>query len=74
MEAIVKIVVDGIKKALKTDFIVSLVIGEEVQHAHVWLVPRFKDDGHGSSIDIRLIKEISKEEMKQIAGKIRKNV
>ena len=70
----VKIVVDGIKKALKTDFIVSLVIGEEVQHAHVWLVPRFKDDGHGSSIDIRLIKEISKEEMKQIAGKIRKNV
>jgi len=64
-------IANAIKKALKTDFVVSLVIGEEVPHAHVWLVPRFKDDGHGNSINISNIKQIPKEEMKKIAEKIK---
>src|SRR3989344_346068 len=62
-------IANAIKKALKTDFVVSLVIGEEVPHAHVWLVPRFKDDGHGNSINISNIKQIPKEEMEKIAEK-----
>ena len=64
-------IANAIKKALKTDFVVSLVIGEEVSHAHVWLVPRFKDDGHGNSINISNIKQIPKEEMEKIAEKIK---
>lgn len=64
-------IANAIKKALKTDFVVSLVIGEEVPHAHVWLVPRFKNDDHGSSIDISNIKQIPKREMEKIAKKIK---
>ena len=64
-------IANAIKKALKTDFVVSLVIGEEVPHAHVWLVPRFKNDGHGNSINISNIKQIPKEEMERIAKKIK---
>jgi histidine triad (HIT) family protein len=51
------------KKALGTDYVVSLVMGQEVPHAHVWLVPRFPGDGHGEGIDLKNVKEISKEDM-----------
>ena|SRR3989344_4693223 len=65
-------IANGIKKAFGTEYVVSLVLGEEVPHAHVWLVPRFKDDGHGSAIKLENIKAIPKEEMEKIAEKIRK--
>lgn len=71
-QAVQKIVV-AIKKAFNTDYVVSLVFGEEVPHAHVWLVPRLENDGHGGAIDLKGIKEISDDEMKQIAEKIRSN-
>lgn len=64
-------IANAIREALGTEWVVSLVLGEEVQHAHVWLVPRFEGDGHGSSIDIKNIKEISKEDMEETAEKIR---
>lgn len=62
----------AIKKSLQTDYVVSLVFGEEVEHAHTWLVPRFKDDGHGGAIDLNNIKNIDETEMKSIAEKIKK--
>ncbi|MFA6254769.1 MAG: HIT family protein [Patescibacteria group bacterium] len=34
-----------IKIALKADFVVVSVVGVDVPHFHVHLVPRFKDDG-----------------------------
>ena len=34
-----------IKKALNADFVVVSVVGIDVPHFHVHLVPRFKDDG-----------------------------
>ncbi len=68
---IVKKIANAIRKALKTEFLVSLVVGEEVHHAHVWLVPRFKNDGHGASIDLSNKKEISKKDMQEIAKKIK---
>jgi histidine triad (HIT) family protein len=71
---VVQKVANGIRKAMKTEWVVSLVLGEEVPHAHVWLVPRFKDDGHGGSIKLDNIKKISAEEMKEIAEKIRKAI
>jgi len=67
-------VANAIKKAMNTDFVVSLVIGEEVPHAHVWLIPRFEGDGHGSAIDLTIKKDISKDEMIEIADKISKEL
>jgi histidine triad (HIT) family protein len=62
------------KKAFKTDWIVSMVFGEEVPHAHIWVVPRFENDGHGGSIDTKNIKSFSDEEMKSALEKIKQNL
>lgn len=64
----------AIKKAFNTDYVVSLVFGEEVAHAHVWLVPRFPDDGHGGAVDLKNVKKFSEEEMRQAAEKIKLNL
>ena len=64
----------AIKKGFGTDYVVSLVFGEEVPHAHVWLIPRFDDDGHGGAIDLKNVKELSKEEMQEAAERIRKEI
>ena len=56
-------VVAAIRKSMEIEFLVSCVIGEEVPHAHVWLVPRYDNDGHGSFIDIDKIVEVSDEEI-----------
>jgi histidine triad (HIT) family protein len=67
---VVQRLANAMKKAFSTDYIVSLILGEEVEHAHVWLVPRFKGDGHGDSIDIGNIKKIDEQEMKEAAKEI----
>ena len=46
-------------------------MGDEVPHAHIHLIPRFENDGHGGLVDIKNIKEISEDEMKEIASKIK---
>lgn len=61
----------ALQKVLGTEWITSLVLGEEVPHAHVWLVPRFPNDGHGGAINISLVKDISPEEMQRIAERVR---
>lgn len=63
-------IANAIKKAFNTDYVVSLVFGEEVSHAHVWLIPRLENDGHGSSIKLDNIKKLSDEEMKEAAENI----
>ena len=68
---VVKKIANTLKKVYNIEQVVSLVSGEEVEHAHTWLVPRFKDDGHGNSINIKNVKEISEGEMEKIAEKIR---
>jgi len=65
-------IANAMKKALSTDYIVSLVFGEEVPHAHTWLVPRFDNDGHGGAINLNNVKNIDEKEMKLITQKIRK--
>ena len=67
----VKKVESSIEKALNPERVVIGVAGEEVPHAHVHLVPRFKDDGHGGFIITNNFKDISKEKMREIAEKIR---
>ena len=60
------------RNALDTDWIVSTVFGEEVPHAHVWLIPRFDNDGHGGSINLTNIKKLSEKEMQEAMDKIKK--
>ena len=68
---VVKKIANAIKKAFATDYVVSLVFGEEISHAHSWLIPRFKSDGHGGAIDLKNIKKLSEAEMKDAAEKIK---
>lgn len=67
---VIKKVAEGIKKALKPDFVASIVLGNEVPHAHVWIMPRWHNDGHEGAINFEEVKNISSEEMKQISEKI----
>ncbi len=64
-------IADAQREHFDTDMVVSLVIGDEVPHAHVWLVPRFPNDGHGNAIKLELVKDIPDEEMDRIAEKLR---
>jgi len=66
-----KKVAKALQKAIKTEYIAMGVAGNEVSHAHIHLVPRFENDGHGGWIDPKNIKELSKEEMEKIAEKIK---
>ncbi len=63
---------NAIRKAFSTDWVVSLVFGEAVPHAHVWLVPRLENDGHGGAIKLDNVKKLSEDEMKEAAEKIKK--
>ncbi|HLC73530.1 MAG TPA: HIT family protein [Candidatus Nanoarchaeia archaeon] len=65
-------IANALKLGLKTDYIVSLVFGEEVNHAHVHLIPRFKDDGHGSAIKLGNFKNISEKEQGNAIKKIQR--
>jgi len=58
------------RKALGTEWVVAAVFGEEVAHAHVWLVPRREGDGHGGAIDLANIKVLSEREMQAARDKI----
>ncbi len=64
----------AIKRAFNTEQVVSLVVGEAVPHAHVWLIPRFENDGHGGIIKFDNVKKLSEEEMKEAAKKIKSSL
>lgn len=61
----------ALKRAFYTDFVVSFIIGEEVPHAHIHLVPRFEHDGHGALINPSIVRTFSPEEMKECAARIK---
>lgn len=63
-------IANATRRAFDTDWVVSFVSGDEIPHAHVWLVPRFEGDGHGGSIDLKNFKEVSEEEMKNTVESI----
>ncbi len=64
------------KLAIKTQSIVSsesvgfLTLGYEVPHAHIRIVPRFPNDGHNNGILLSEVKNISDNEMENLAQKI----
>ena len=64
----------AIKKAFNTDYAISTVFGEAIQHAHVHLVPRLPDDGHGSTINWENMKKLGNLEMQEAMEKIKSAV
>ena len=58
------------RKAFGTEWVVSIVLGEAVPHAHIWLVPRFTRDGHGPTLLFTKRKSFSKKEMVEIQEQI----
>jgi histidine triad (HIT) family protein len=59
------------KKAVNSDYISFLTFGNDVPHAHIWIIPRFKGDsheGHGINTDNRL--SPTPEQLKELAIKI----
>ncbi len=61
----------ALQRAMKTDWIAADVAGMGVAHAHIHLVPRYPQDGHGEFINGRNVKTIPSEQMKTIAQTIR---
>jgi histidine triad (HIT) family protein len=71
---VTKKIANSLKIALNADFITSCIIGIDIFHAHIQLIPRFKNDGHGGWIDPGKTKKMTKEEMESIVGKIKKSI
>ena len=61
----------ALQKALETEYIQALVMGEEIHHAHLHLIPRFPRDGHPGLVDLHHIKNLTKEEMAGIVERIK---
>lgn len=60
-----------LKKAFDTDCIQQLIIGMEVPHTHVHLLPRTKNDGFSEFPKQPLSPKPTNEEIKQVAEKIK---
>lgn len=69
--SVVQKIAKALQKALETEWVISLVIGEAVPHAHVWLVPRFEGDGHGGAINFAARKHMPKEQFEHLQSIIR---
>ena len=61
-------------KGLGAESVSFVTLGSEVPHAHIQVVPRFENDGHGGSLDWKNIKQLSEDQMKEIVQKIKNNI
>ena len=61
-----------VKRAMKPILVSYVVYGLGVSHAHIHLIPKYRNDEHPLGPDPNKVKKISPEEMKKIAQKIRK--
>jgi histidine triad (HIT) family protein len=64
----------AIKDTFETDYVASAILGEEVPHAHIHLIPRFPKDGHGGALDFSVLKSFTDAEMKGFATMISQNI
>jgi len=62
------------RKSLSVLWVSYFTIGLMVEHAHVHVLPRFKNDGHGHLPDLTKRKKIDKSEMEAIASKLSNEV
>jgi len=65
---VVKKVANALKKSLDAELVMSLVWGNEVPHAHIWLVPRFDNDK--MKVLFGTPTQMPKEQMEKIAERI----
>ncbi len=63
-------VVKALQRACNTDWVIADTGGIGVPHAHIHLVPRFEDDGHGELPDPKIYRDISEEEMRRLCDAI----
>lgn len=63
-----------LKKTFKTDWVEEVVAGVGVQHTHIHLLPREKNDGLGILPTEPLKVKLKKEEMIEIVKNIKKNL
>lgn len=66
-----KILMQSIQKAMNADFVVVSVVGVDVPHFHIHLLPRYRSDGLANFWPTKIYKE---GEMKMAGEKIRKEV
>ena len=64
----------ALQKVMKTEWIASEIAGMGVHHAHIHLIPRLPDDGHGEFPIQTNVKSISADRMKTIAESIRRGL
>ena len=67
-------VAKALQKTMKTEWVAADVAGMGAAHAHIHLIPRFPQDGHGEFVNGRNVKTIPTEQMKTIAETIRKGL
>ena len=61
----------AIRKAFGAEWISFVTLGLEVPHAHIRVIPRYKNDLHGPLVDIEKFENFSDDEMEEIAEKIK---
>ena len=71
---VVQKIAQAIRKAFNTEQILSYVLGDEVPHAHVWLLPKLESDSLEDLMNIRKTKKYTPEKFKEVAEKIRKEL
>lgn len=65
----------AVQKAVNADYVSFVTFGIEVEHAHIWIVPRFKGDEHeGSGINTSKRLEFTKDEYIVIRDQIVHNI
>lgn len=64
----------ALQSVFETEWIIADTGGIGVPHAHIHLIPRFEDDGHGELPDPKIFREIPDSEMENIARKIRNEI
>lgn len=64
----------AIVSALGAESFSVVTLGNEVQHAHVWIVPRFRNDGHPGTLDWNNVKNIPDDMKLKIVGMVRKEL
>ena len=71
---LVRKVAVALKNIFKIEQVKSVVFGDEVPHAHVWLIPTFLNDGHGGALHFKKIKKIKENEMEWVVGKLKEEL
>lgn len=61
-------------KALGAEAVNFLTLGFRIEHAHIHIVPRFKDDGHPELPELDKRKKMRKEELREIANRLKHEI